>query len=81
MLTLPCGTQKRISHTRDRQTHFVSTLILGGRVSAAEVELAKLDSAEERANLIGHSLMREFKYGFFSPLMLVPRPSAKTFPL
>lgn len=61
---------RKISDKRGRQTHLVSALILGRRVSAAELELAKLDSAEERAGLIHYSLTTEYPYGF-SPSLLV----------
>jgi hypothetical protein len=60
---------RRTSHSGDRRTHLISALIVGGHVSAAEVELARLDSPEERACLISYSLLAEFKgtfSGFFA---------------
>lgn len=60
---------RRTSHAGDRRAHLVSALIVGGRVSAAEAELARLDSPEERAYLISYTLLAEFKgtfSGFFA---------------
>jgi len=49
---------RRISRTADHRTLFICALVAGGRLSAAEAELAKLDSPEKRAELIGYSLLR-----------------------
>lgn len=47
---------RRISSVSERQLHFVSALIAGGRIAEAEAELAKLDSPDKRVMLITHSI-------------------------
>ncbi len=68
---------RRSSHAGERRMSLVFALIAGGRVSAAEAELAKLDSPEERAPLIGDWLLDEFRIGTSSQLIL----SAQQLPL
>ena len=63
---------RRSSQTDERRMSLVFALIAGNRVSAAEAELAKLDSPEERALLIGDWLLDEFRIGT-SQLILSPQ--------
>jgi hypothetical protein len=62
---------RRSSDARDRQLHLVSALIVGGRVSDAEAELARLGSPDDRADLIGYSLLTWCKVGSL-PVIIVP---------
>jgi hypothetical protein len=62
---------RRSSHARDRQLHLVSALIVGGRISAAEVELARLNSPDDRAELVAYSLLTWCKVGS-STVIMVP---------
>jgi hypothetical protein len=61
---------RRISHADDRRLHLVSAQIVGGHASAAEIELAKLDSPEERASLIAFSLLAGLTV--WSPRLCLP---------
>jgi hypothetical protein len=62
---------RRISHASDRQLHLVSALIVGGRRAAAEAELARLGSPDDRADLIGYSLLTWCKVASL-PVIIVP---------
>ena len=64
------GLARRISHSGYRRMSLVSALILGGRVADAEVELAKLESPEERADMIGSSLLTEFRVGCSTQMIM-----------
>jgi hypothetical protein len=60
---------RRSSHTGERRMSLLFALMAGGRVPDAEAELAKLDSPEERAPLIGDSLLDGFRIGSSSRLI------------
>jgi hypothetical protein len=62
---------KKTSHSGDRQMHVVSALILGGRLEAAEGELATLETPADRAGLIADSLMAEFTAGSSAAVLLI----------
>ena len=65
---------RRSSHKAERRASLVAALILGGRVSEADAELAKLDTPEERAELIGSSLLAQFRVGCSTQMIMSYRP-------